>query len=261
MISRLKTPVAVLRQTLGLSFEDFGKLIGKSFSTVTKLDNNDLPLSEETAQRISAETGVSLSWLLAGKPEEKPYFIDSLNRKQPYLKEIFDLVQARKKEELPFDPALNLIVSLGLVGNFLSIYHAAAAAGRGQLAAYLIREAAKELAERLGKNDEEFLQANADVRIIAANGSKWAFASFEGDVVPTQVGGPTHIPKRATPKTIPVLDVPHDSDGNTDWNAIPTTAAPEPTREKPAVVAMATAVIPESTRKRPTRQRKEAAAR
>jgi hypothetical protein len=50
MISRLKTPVAVLRQMLSLSVEDFGKLIGKSLSTVTKLDNGALPLSEPFRQ-------------------------------------------------------------------------------------------------------------------------------------------------------------------------------------------------------------------
>ena len=61
MISGLKTPVAVLRQMLGLSVEDFGKLIGKSLSTVTKLDNGALPLSEETAHTVSLETGVSIS--------------------------------------------------------------------------------------------------------------------------------------------------------------------------------------------------------
>ena len=72
MISGLKTPVAVLRQMLGLSVEDFGKLIGKSLSTVTKLDNGALPLSEETAHTVSLETGVSMHWLLEGNPAEDP---------------------------------------------------------------------------------------------------------------------------------------------------------------------------------------------
>src|ERR1700731_675257 len=96
MRSLQKTSVAVLRQMVGLSAEEFGQLVGKSISTMTKLDNGQLPLSEETAQLISIETGVDMRWLLSGNPEEEPYFTDVENGKQPYSKEVFERVQAAK---------------------------------------------------------------------------------------------------------------------------------------------------------------------
>ena len=105
MISRQKTTVAVLRQLLELSVKDFGSLIGKSVSTITKLENGMLKLSEETASLISQETGVSLYWLMDGNPRRKPYL--SFNKrpipnfgahsptafKFPYEKEYFERIQ------------------------------------------------------------------------------------------------------------------------------------------------------------------------
>jgi transcriptional regulator with XRE-family HTH domain len=57
----------VLRQILGLTVEEFAKLIGKSLTTVNSLETGRLKLSEETAFRISQETGVEMHWLLKGK--------------------------------------------------------------------------------------------------------------------------------------------------------------------------------------------------
>src|SRR5580700_991782 len=98
MISRQKTTVAALRQKLGLSVEEFGQLIGKSISTVTKLENGLLKLSVETAIKISNETGVDLQWLMAGDPKEDAYSTDEVwDRKEPYTKELFERIQAVKK--------------------------------------------------------------------------------------------------------------------------------------------------------------------
>src|ERR1700733_7798809 len=95
---REKTTVAVLRQKIGLSVEEFGQLIGKSISTVTKLENGLLKLSVETAMKISNETGVEVKWLMAGKPKEDPNWIEEgWNRKEPYNKELFEKIQAHKK--------------------------------------------------------------------------------------------------------------------------------------------------------------------
>jgi transcriptional regulator with XRE-family HTH domain len=72
MRSLRKTPVAVVREELGLSLQEFADLIGKSAATVSSLENGRLRLSERTALAICKKTGVSLTWLLAGDPTFPP---------------------------------------------------------------------------------------------------------------------------------------------------------------------------------------------
>ena len=199
MISQRKTTVAVLRQELGLSVEEFAQLLGKSVSTVTKLDNGQLKLSEETACKISKETGVDIRWLRDEKPTEKPYFFDRERYKRPYDKDRFEQVQADKGNppRFPFDPALRFVVSTMVANDWHSVYAAADEAGRSQLAIYLMRQFLGSLVERLGKDDEAFLRLNADARIKAANGReyKWARAKnleLGGDgLVLREVRGPS----------------------------------------------------------------------
>src|ERR1700722_7063259 len=130
MISRQKTTVAVLRQLLGLSVEEFGQLIGKSISTVTKLEVGLLKLSVETAVKISHETGVDVEWLMAEDPKEDPYSTDDeSNRKEPYSKELFERIQAVKKsgKRIGFgnSPARRFITAVDITSDWLSVYNAA----------------------------------------------------------------------------------------------------------------------------------------
>jgi transcriptional regulator with XRE-family HTH domain len=202
MISQKKTTIAVLRQMLGLSVEDFGKLIDKSVSTVTKLENGMLKLSEETAQSIWAETGVDMAWLLADKPKEEPYFTNVEDGKSPYSKDTFERVRAAKQklDPNPRDAALYLAVSDSAANDWHSVYAHAHETGNGHLALYLFRRFLDGLVERLGKDDEEFLRINQDARRVYANGSIYALASAEAlelkgmsGVVLTRVGGPVSV--------------------------------------------------------------------
>jgi transcriptional regulator with XRE-family HTH domain len=259
MLSLQKTTVAVLRQVLGLSVEEFGRLIGKSASTITKLDNGSLPLSDETAHTIATETGVCLLWLLKGGPEEEPYVLDWAGRKYPYFKGHFEQVQAQKGAipRYPLDPALYFVVSTMATHDFHSIYAAAEKAGRGELAIYRIRKVLKDLAAEMGKDDEGFLRLNADARIVAANKSEWKWVGakdhgiegVDGAVLQKAKGGaPT-----ARPQQIPCTDGSNDP-----WSQeAATTAAAEPTREKPAAVT--TTAVAELVRKKLPRKSKGSA--
>jgi transcriptional regulator with XRE-family HTH domain len=239
MKSLLKTTVAVLRRELGIGIEEFAEILEKSLSTATKLENGQLPLSEETAQTISKETGVDMRWLLAGEPKEEPYFTDVEYGKQPYTKEVFERVQAAKqKPNPPLDPALYLAVSDIASIPFHMAYAHAEKAGDGQLALYVYRKFLEGFVERFGTDPEEFLRINKDARHTYADGSIRAFASAKalelkelGDVVLTRVGGPVSVRKRDTPKTVPVLDVPVDANSYPDWSAIPS-ATPNMPRKR-----------------------------
>lgn len=192
MISRQKTTVAVLRQLLGLSVEEFGQLIGKSVSTVTKLENGLLKLSAETAIKISHETGVDVEWLMAEDPKEDPYWTDpAWDRKEPYNKELFEKIQAHKKTgrriRIGRKPARRLTSAIAIAVDWLSVYNAAAESdaaneGEGDKAervAYLVREFFDGLVKRFGKDDKAFLRLNAGAQIIDADGKEWVFEQRE----------------------------------------------------------------------------------
>lgn len=261
MQSKRRTPVSVLRGLLGLTVAEFAELIGKSLVTVNSLETGRLKLSEETAQTISEECGVSMGWLLAGKPKEKPYFTDVENGVQPYTRECFERVQAAKQKPNPhpLDPALNLTVSDIASVPWHLVYAHAEKAGNGQLALYLYRQFLDGLVGRFGTDPEVFLRVNKDARRVYANGAEWAFASAKalelkelGDVTLTRVGGPVSVRKRATPKTLPVQDVPVDADGYPDWGAL--TAETEENSSK--VDSTTTTAAPSPTRKHPSRRSK-----
>src|SRR5215467_11873873 len=98
MRSKRKTTVAVLRQVLGLSVEEFAKLIGKSATTINSLETGRLKLAEETAFKIQEETGVEMEWLLKAAPKEKPYVLsfEDHQRRKPYTKDLFEQTQSLK---------------------------------------------------------------------------------------------------------------------------------------------------------------------
>jgi transcriptional regulator with XRE-family HTH domain len=94
--SSKRTTVAVLREILGLSVEEFAALIGKSVPTIRSLESSRLKLGEETAVEISKKTGVSLKWLLDGKPELEPYY-ESGSAPKPYDLSVFEELRAAEQ--------------------------------------------------------------------------------------------------------------------------------------------------------------------
>lgn len=178
MQSKKKTPVAVLRTKLGLTVKEFAELIGKSVWSVTSLETGRLNLSEETAIKISDETGVAMKWLLDGNPKEKPYETDPVDgSKHPYTKEIFERIQAHKKKGITYssNPNTRLVRAIAAATPWLSVFNAADEAGRSDLAVYLLHQFFDGLVERLGKDDDAMMRINEKAKIIAPNGTEWVF--------------------------------------------------------------------------------------
>jgi transcriptional regulator with XRE-family HTH domain len=179
--SQRKTTVAILRQILGLSVEEFACLVGKSVSSVKSLETGRLKLSEETAFTIAKETGVEMVWLLKGRPKDKPYVFDeSTGEERFYTKEDYEIVQARKLQKAPhkFDPDRLILNGLGSVLGWLPIYAKAQQDGKGYLANYLMNQCLQELAERLGQDEKAVLCASKNTQLIANDGSKWFLTSY-----------------------------------------------------------------------------------
>ena len=193
MISRNKTTVAVLRQYLGIPAAEFAQLIGKSISTVTKLETGLLALSEELAFKIAEETGIAIAWLLQANPRVKPYRIDPADdSKIGWSKEIFELVQASKgvsfRLKTKTQPAPDLIKALMTSGRWLQIYSFACQHEKTELAVYLLERFLDQLAKRIGEAPAEAVcVANQKARITAANGTQWALAVTRGQITLARV--------------------------------------------------------------------------
>jgi transcriptional regulator with XRE-family HTH domain len=95
MKSTRSTTVAIVRQEIGLSAEDFGKLIGKPLGTIKSLESNRLKLSEKTARVISEKTGVAMSWLLDNNVLAPP--INTFGR--PWTKQAFESEEGARMRE------------------------------------------------------------------------------------------------------------------------------------------------------------------
>jgi hypothetical protein len=93
MKSTLKTTAAVLRDIIGISVGEWEKIIGRTEHTIHALESGRLTLSPSLAAKMNYETGISMKWLLDGKPKAPP--VSAGGRK--YTKAIFDEAQARQK--------------------------------------------------------------------------------------------------------------------------------------------------------------------
>jgi transcriptional regulator with XRE-family HTH domain len=205
MKSKRSTTVAVLRQDLGLSVEEFAKLIDKSVATINSLETGRLNLSEETAFKIQQQTGVEMEWLLKAGPREKPYVLsfEGYGARKPYTKELFEQIQSSKGRKSYYleGPQHHLIPAISIVSDWISVYTAAEQTGRGDLAAYLMCQFLDQLVERMGKNDDLFFRLNKNAKIVANDGSEWKFAKQknEGSEEPFL----TLVPTKTRLKTLP----------------------------------------------------------
>lgn len=66
--SKQKTPLAVLRVTLGLDQQSMSRICGCSVPMVKQLEGAKKRLSRDKALRVVSQTGVNLRWLLGGEP-------------------------------------------------------------------------------------------------------------------------------------------------------------------------------------------------
>ena len=99
--SHEKTTVAALRKIIGIKVKEFTEIIGKSESTITSLESGRLKLSEETAQIIALETGVSLHWLLDGDASKQPTADSAIYGEggRAYTQESYELTRARRQNK------------------------------------------------------------------------------------------------------------------------------------------------------------------
>jgi transcriptional regulator with XRE-family HTH domain len=189
MQSTKKTTFAVLRQKLGLSVQEFAKLIKKSVGTINSLETGRLRLSPETAHFVTEQTGVALEWILEGKPEEEPYWLDQVDgHKHPWTKQIFEEIQAHK---LSADskiriknprPGWRLIRALMATGRWLSIYSWAEKNGQAEVAQYRMTSFLNDLAKLFGTDDAGAVRLCQNTELRLKDGTQWSFQPEAGQL-------------------------------------------------------------------------------
>jgi transcriptional regulator with XRE-family HTH domain len=187
MQSTKKTTIAVLRAQMGITAEKFAELIRKSLFAVNSLETGRLKLSEETAHRISEETGVVMEWLLDADPDEPPFWFDHADgRKRPWDKLIFEQIQASKLESHASykdrRPAWRLVRALRTTGRWVSIYCWAEREGKRELAEYLLGRFLDQLAKRLGTDDAGATKLCQNAELRLKDGTQWSFQPEAGQL-------------------------------------------------------------------------------
>jgi transcriptional regulator with XRE-family HTH domain len=115
--SPLRHPLAVLRQTIGLTQKELAALLKCSRQAVQAIELDELPLSERTAANIARVTGVNAMWLAAGNP--KAPIEDMLGK--PYTLDTFARTQANVNGPIPHVDATHALIYLWLGGLLATI--------------------------------------------------------------------------------------------------------------------------------------------
>lgn len=147
--SKLRHPLAVLRQVCGLGQKEMAERVGRSTITIQKVENKGLALSEDLARRISHETGIALSWLLDGNAKVAPATVDG----RPFTREIYERHRARKQSPR-VRAGLNSapLENFRFYGPLRAVLASASKRGDYELAAYRVDKLLTELAAEFGQD-------------------------------------------------------------------------------------------------------------
>jgi hypothetical protein len=118
-------------------------------------------------------------WLLDDDPTKEPFVDEQGGIRLPYDKGIYEAVQSRGAESgfTPPDvtPAVLHATAVRHCGEWLPIFAAAQKAGKGDLAAFLLRRFFTDMAERYGADYQIAREASQNSRLTTADGSKYDF--------------------------------------------------------------------------------------
>lgn len=175
--SERKTTAAVLRFLLDVKLDDdFCSLVGCSRDLWRKLENKDRRMTERTAARVEAATGVSRLWLLGGNPKAKPVAVDG----GPWSAEYFASFEAKRRAG-DGDLALAMNVT-GWLPAFAAVASAAAKSGRLAELSVELDAFARSLLANYGANDATFESVLAQLRQGGDFTSWWAVEGWQGDL-------------------------------------------------------------------------------
>ena len=71
-MEKIGANIRKLRESKGMSQEDFGKLIGKSSSQIGAYENEKTEMPVSVVYTIAEKTGADIAWLMTGEEKKKP---------------------------------------------------------------------------------------------------------------------------------------------------------------------------------------------
>lgn len=127
--------VAAVRKITRETAEEFADMIGKSVATLRSWESGRLPLGEDSALRISLETGCACEWLLFGSGEPV-----TAEHGEPFTIETYAAWRKLKKRgESPQECQIGIAAGVYVGDDFQTICAAVAAAERKGLRELALR--------------------------------------------------------------------------------------------------------------------------
>ena len=140
-----KSKVAQTRIITGETADDFADIIGKKMPTLRSLETGRLKLSEETALKISQETGVDVRWLMTENTNEPPRGRD----RKPYTLESYHEHRVRLRNGIQEDCVEISDEDLAILFHrLLEIYASARAQKQAGMFVFKLKKAADLLLEK-----------------------------------------------------------------------------------------------------------------
>ena len=123
-----------------------------SVSTIHSLESGRLKLSPSLAKRMFHETGISLEWLLGGKPDAPPIGANG----EEYTRATFERVQAEKIYYDQPHPVFRNNDALGLCARLIAILESASAGKDYYMALYKAHTALDSLQDEFGIDEKAY---------------------------------------------------------------------------------------------------------
>jgi transcriptional regulator with XRE-family HTH domain len=190
MKSLLKSTVAVVRNEIGQTVDEFAELLGCSVWTIRRLERNDLDLSEKLARKIREETGAPVEWLLKNDPSLPPKDSSGLF----WSKQVFEVHQGKSEAAEAAHSLFGTLNYTRLPAHKLREKRLLVA---NYLAAWAEREIHASLASAITKGEYEFERAISRVKSFTESLEK-NFGSDEAvrDLHARKVARAAHISSR-----------------------------------------------------------------
>lgn len=122
--SKLKHPLAVLRETLGIPQKAMAAICECNESFVKRIEGGDPKLPLDMARRIVAHTGVNFRWLVHGQPTDPILDVFGLPYRKEFYLELCDDYSGERRVSR-HDPTLIKYAAYVTVGRFLLLILAA----------------------------------------------------------------------------------------------------------------------------------------
>lgn len=183
--STKQTTIAVIRSIIDVKVEEMARILLCSVHAIKSLEiKGRLKLSESLAKRLVRETGISLAWLLDGKPMVRPVTESG----EPFTRETFERAQSRNtRNDTPKEWKFSLRF-IALACHLRDVLMRASAKGDFTLASYQTMRFLNSLALKHGAPKTGYDPEHAYRQNIWLERGEADLKAIEADLAKVKVG-------------------------------------------------------------------------